>query len=494
MFLLPLLFLLFVLWLLFRPARSRRVEDSAPQPEPSDEPLRPVSDLEDTIMIATADADTGDTVCKIRVVLKQEVFTPPLPKGTHYKLLFDGVCAVKFTYSYHCFDACYKTAYGEPNFTERHQALKLDGNVLTARPLEADRADHRYLFHFLGTGSRLAVLLESPIGSLRKATEITEDIYLTVMSMTQTEISQYGLDTEERRREADARRIVEEMEQQARKQQEEMEQQARELAVATYTHVHLLDPAFRPQFVKEHRDQIATLKDQWVAEYRDVLADVALRRVLEEHHPHVMPILTARMEVLALAERLPFDEQLEQAKQAEERKAQARAGRITELVLTFQEYAHYESDEWIADYVAVPKHREALLAEEDDILKRYLYFHRDQVFIDELKACSPSTYRRAMWEVRALALADKLSARRRLSDEEKEAKILRFRQRMLDRLNVRAQDEIAKKLHRFESARQLREQAEDLGLDEDQIERLEHELIGDLFEEDDDSSNGYHQV
>ena len=65
---------------------------------------------------------------------------------------------------------------------------------------------------------------------------------------------------------------------------------------------------------------------------------------------------------------------------------------------------------------------------------------------------------------------------------------------MLDRLSVRAQDEIAKKLHRFESARQLREQAEDLGLDEDQIERLEQELLGDLFQDDDDKSNGYRQL
>ena len=303
-----------------------------------------------------------------------------------------------------------------------------------------------------------------------------------MVALSREEVSHLGLDADERRREADARRIV-----------EEMEQQARELAVATYTQVHLLDPEHRPHYVKEHRTEIATLKDQWVEEYRDVLADVALRRVLEEQHPHVMPVLSARMEVLALAERLPFDEQLEQAKQAEERAAQARAGRLAELILTFQEYEHYEQDEWIADYVAVHKHREALLANEDDILKRYLYFHRDTIFIDELKACSPGTYRRAMWEVRALALADKLSARRRLSEEEKEAKILRFRERMVDRLNVRAQDEIAKKLHRFESARQLREQAEDLGLDEDRINRLEQELLGDLFD-DDDKNNGYHQV
>ena len=68
-------------------ARSRRGEDSAPQPEPSDEPWEPVLELEDTIMVATADADGEDTVCKIRVPVQQEVFTPPMPQGTYYKLM-----------------------------------------------------------------------------------------------------------------------------------------------------------------------------------------------------------------------------------------------------------------------------------------------------------------------------------------------------------------------------------------------------------------------
>jgi hypothetical protein len=49
-------------------------------------------------------------------------------------------------------------------------------------------------------------------------------------------------------------------------------------------------------------------------------------------------------------------------------------------------------------------------------------------------------------------------------------------------------------LHRFESIRQLREQAEDLGLDDDQIERLEQELLGDLDQDDDSQSNGYRQL
>ena len=49
-------------------------------------------------------------------------------------------------------------------------------------------------------------------------------------------------------------------------------------------------------------------------------------------------------------------------------------------------------------------------------------------------------------------------------------------------------------LERFESARRLREQAEKMGLDEDVIERLEQELLGELDQDDDSQSHGYRQL
>jgi hypothetical protein len=447
--------------------------------------VEPLSAFEEPITVHTADADTVDMVCQIRVYLQQEVFTPPLPKDTYFKLVFSGICAVKFYTTWDYFDACYKATSGRHNFTVRHHALKLDGTGVAASPIEADRAEHRYVFPYRATGGRLSVLLESPIGSLRKASDFDDNIQLTVVALTRTEVSQLGLDAEEREREAVARRMI-----------EELEQQARELAVAAHLELNFLDPEYRQQYAKQHHTQISTeLKARWVVEYRQVLGDEPLRTLLEEQHPHVMPVLTARMQVLAIAERLPFDEQMAHAQQAEERAARARAERIAALVVAYREFEHYESDEWIADYVAIPKHQQELLAEWREIMEKDQEFHEDKAFIDALKACATGTYRRATWQTRALALADKHSAKHhRLSPEEKEAKILRFRQRMLDRLSVRAQDEIAKKLHRFESARQLREQAEDLGLDEDQIERLEQELLGDLFQDDDDKSNGYRQL
>jgi hypothetical protein len=481
MFLLPVLFILLVIWLLSRPTRrSKRCMDSAPQPDPPDEPIEHV---EETIMVATVGPDADVTMCKIRVYVQQEVFTPPLPQGTYYKLIFTGTCAAKFYGNWHCFDACYKATSGRHNYTDRHQKLQLDGRVVTASPLEADRAEHRYTFPYRATGGRLSVLLQSPIGSLRNASDIQDDIHLTVVALSRAEVSQLGLDVEEREREAAARRMI-----------EAVEEQARELAVATYPELHLLDPEYRVEYAKQHHTHMSTLKDTWLAQYRAVLSDELLRTLLEEQHPHVMPVLAARMEVLSIAERLPYDAQIERAKRDEERVAQARAERIAELVLTYREFEHYESGEWIADYVAVRKHREELLDEGREILERNREFHEDTVFINELKACSLGTYRRATWQVRALALADKLTARWRLSEEEKEAKILRHRQHDIDYLRVGADDKIARMLERFESAQRLREKLEQLGVDDDEIERLEQELLGDLDQDDDSQSNGYRQL
>ena len=82
----------------------------------------------------------------------------------------------------------------------------------------------------------------------------------------------------------------------------------------------------------------------------------------------------------------------------------------------------------------------------------------------------------------------------RLTREEWEARIERYRQRQLDRMRVNADDRIAKMLEKVESARRLRERAEELGLDEDQIERLEQELMGDLHDDEDDQATGFKQL
>ena len=84
--------------------------------------------------------------------------------------------------------------------------------------------------------------------------------------------------------------------------------------------------------------------------------------------------------------------------------------------------------------------------------------------------------------------------KRKLTREEWEARIERYRQRQLDRMRVGADDRIAQMLERFESVRRLRERAEASGLEEDEIEQLERQLLEDLNQDEDDQGNGYRQL
>ena len=93
-----------------------------------------------------------------------------------------------------------------------------------------------------------------------------------------------------------------------------------------------------------------------------------------------------------------------------------------------------------------------------------------------------------------LALESDSERKPRLSPAEKQAKFEWKRRQILDRLRVHAEDEIAKKLQRFELAQQLREQAEQMALDEDDVERLVQELLVDLDQDDDDQATGFKQV
>lgn len=465
------------------PPRPRRCKDAAPQP-----PDEPSEHLEETIMVAITDKDADVTMSKIRIYLQEEVFTPPLPEGTFFKLIFTGTCAVQFFSGWYCFDACYKATSGTHNYTDRHHRLKLDCKAADDSPLEADRAAHQYTFVYRGTGARLSVLLESPIGNCRNAYAVENTIHLTVRALSPTEVSQLGLDAEERKREADARQII-----------EEIEQQACELAVAAYQQLHLLDPEYRPQFAKEHHTKISThLKDKWLADYREVLADEALRTLLEERHPHVMPVLTARMEVLSLAERLPFDEQRAQAQLAEERARRARAERIADLVRTYHEFEHYGRDQWIADYVAIPKHQQELRANWREIVEKDREFHSDKAFIDELRACSPGTYLRATWEMRAFALADKLSATPQIKPkktlDEVLAGIERFRRRELHKIRVKVEDHKAFMMQNLELLQEFIADLNNYPLDEDQREDLIKEFKERLLGGEEEHGNGFKQL
>jgi hypothetical protein len=84
--------------------------------------------------------------------------------------------------------------------------------------------------------------------------------------------------------------------------------------------------------------------------------------------------------------------------------------------------------------------------------------------------------------------------KRRLTREEWELRIERYRQRQLDRMRVQAEDHIAKQLQKFELAEVLRTRAHEMNLDDDDIERLVQELLGDLDDADEDTGKGFQQL
>jgi hypothetical protein len=202
--------------------------------------------------------------------------------------------------------------------------------------------------------------------------------------------------------------------------------------------------------------------------------------------------------VLAIAERVCFEgreteEEKHEAALAQKQTVHAKT--IGDLFLEFRAFAHYEQDDWIEKYASHPDHQRELLAQREEIIALDKDFHRDSEFIAALKACAPGIYRRATWRMRALAVADKLSVEpRRMSPEEREAKIIRFRERLLNRLQVKAEDQIALKLQRYLLAQQLRERGEAMGLDDDELDRLEQELRGDLDDDDVDTGGGFKQL
>jgi hypothetical protein len=489
MFLLPVLFIIFVLWLLFRPTRrSRRIRDSSPPPPPPDTPMQPLSEFVEPTTARSADPDPQDMVCRLTVPVQREVFSPPLPHGNYFKIIFWGRCAFKYHSEWHCFDACYMTEDEHCNYTTRHHGLQLDGKVVTASPIHEDRADHRYIYPYRANGGRLSVLLESPNLNFRYSATVVADIELTVVPMTHSEVLRLGLDSEEKKRQ-----------QEERKHREDLERQAFELGIAAHFDVNFLDPEFRQNFAKQNQTKIFnTLKAQWLAEYRPVHADAQLRALLEEQHPHVLPILEAKREVLRIAERLPFDEQTTRAQQAQAEARTARAERIAALVLACRDFAHYESEEWITEYATNPQHQKELLAYRDEILEADQAFHEDRDFIEALKASAPDTYRRATWRVKALAIADKLSAAPKIKPkktlDEVLAGIERYRQRELNKIRVKVEDQKAYIMQNLELLHAFTADLDGYDLDEDEREALINEFKSRLLGGEEDTGNGFRQL
>jgi hypothetical protein len=165
-----------------------------------------------------------------------------------------------------------------------------------------------------------------------------------------------------------------------------------------------LDPQYQLRYAQAYQAQVLkSEKSKWLDEYRQVLADEDLSSLLANDHPHIMPWLLAKLEVIRIAERLAV----------------------------------------------------------------------------EPPPPPP---------------APESKQKPKLTRQEWEARIDRYRQRQLDRMRVEADDKIARMLERYESARRLRERSEEMGLDEDVIVRLEQQLLGDLDQDEEDTGKGFKQL
>jgi hypothetical protein len=89
------------------------------------------------------------------------------------------------------------------------------------------------------------------------------------------------------------------------------------------------------------------------------------------------------------------------------KRAEEVARRIIQIVLRYEHCAHYEDEDFLSDHATV--NREDILRRRDAILAAHEELIRDTDVVRGLRKQSPETYERACWEMKALAIAERLS-------------------------------------------------------------------------------------
>jgi hypothetical protein len=142
------------------------------------------------------------------------------------------------------------------------------------------------------------------------------------------------------------------------------------------------------------------------------------------------------------------------------------ACRAYTLSHTFENSA-YADDAWVESYGK--KYCDDLLKRKKDIIAAHLEFHADQHYVEYLMDKAPGVYKRATWEHRALAAAERYivecTERKRPVPTPEQ-----FRERMMRRLQVQAQDHIRRAVEVETAVQQYRHTLEELDLDEEEIE------------------------
>ncbi len=388
-----------------------------------------------------------------------EAFTrEPLPAGQQFAITITGTytCAghgfLSGSWAYAA-DACYSALDG--NFTKRYHQLFFDSRHAPS-PFAADRAVHRYTFAYTGTGGRLSILLNLPdkdsfarklltieVRPLSPAEQTVADEKELKEKMMQ-EMAEHHVQAE---REAE-RAAREEEEYQAKEEKRGREEAKRRAEI-------------------EERER--TLREQAA---RQAAAVLARQEAAEE--------AKREEQVRAQRERLRAEQERQKSKREAEEKQHAR---VRELTLRYEALPHYENNEWLKR--RAEKYNQTILRDRDRIIKENAQFHQDHSFMTYLKQQASHTYQRATWEIRLLAIAEQVDTeetsppppRKKHTAEE-------IRQRIVRRIQVQTQDQIAVTKAKALAIQEARKELDECDLDPDERQQLEAELIEEILKEE----------
>ena len=186
----------------------------------------------------------------------------------------------------------------------------------------------------------------------------------------------------------------------------------------------------------------------------------------------------------------PSDTQVEVHTEAEGETGQKNfEGRLHKLSLEFAN-PNYSDDQWIKNHAR--KYAADLLKRKPKIESDYIKFHKDIDFIAHIKTEAPEVYKRAIWQFRALTEAERVDVesteRRRPAPTPEQ-----FRERMMRRFQVQAEDHISRKVELETMVQHYRRKLEELGLDEDETEE-EIQRFKDLLSDEDEDGGSFASV
>jgi len=182
---------------------------------------------------------------------------------------------------------------------------------------------------------------------------------------------------------------------------------------------------------------------------------------------------------------------------------------------TYEYFTHYNDPTWLERYAS--QKRIDLARRREAIIAAYKELHEDTKFLAHLKLTDPLLYEKATWEMQALALAEQLSVQSpptppflllpapvqehepeppvplppvpvkpKLTPEERQEKFRRYRERVLERERVQAEDHMAKTTLKLDLFQEFRSSLDQYDLSEDERQQLEQEFLEKLFGEEDD--------